>query len=282
MPCGLALPMHDKENKWYVDSGFFKHMIGDKSKFLSQNEKDRGGNVTFGNNSPTRIKGKGVVSLDQKIEAQNVMYVEGLKCNILSFSQMCDNGYNVTFRSKDCEICNIKYGKLVGKAVSTHNNVYFFDESRVSCYLSKTSEAQPWHKSLGHMNFDILIKISKIGAVKGLARLLRPDNNIYKSCQFGKQTKTHFKSEEFFSSRSMELIHIDICGPTITKTLKGERYFFLFIDDFTRATWILLLKEKLEEFEHFKKFKAQVENEKYLKTKFLRSEKGGEFASKYF
>lgn len=53
----------------------------------------------------------------------------------------------------------------------------------------------------------------------------------------------------------------------------------LLIDDFTRATWIVLLKEKSEEFKHFKQFKAQVENEKDLKIKFLRSDRGGEYIS---
>ena len=47
------------------------------------------------------------------------------------------------------------------------------------------------------------------------------------------------------------------------------------IDDFTRATWIVLLKEKSEAFKDLKKIKAEVENEKYLKIKFLRLEKGG-------
>jgi len=41
----------------------------------------------------------------------------------------------------------------------------------------------------------------------------------------------------------------------------------LLIDNFTRATWIELLKQNLEAFNHFKKFKSQVENEKYLKIK---------------
>ena len=72
-------------------------MIGEKRKFLSLKEKDRGSNATFGNNSLARIKGNGVVILDKKIEPQNVLYVEGLKHNLLSVSQMCDNGYDVTF-----------------------------------------------------------------------------------------------------------------------------------------------------------------------------------------
>lgn len=56
----------------------------------------------------------------------------------------------------------------------------------------------------------------------------------------------------------------------------------MFIDYFTRDTWIVLLKENSKAFEHFKKIKAWVENEKYLKVKFLRSDGGGVFTSKEF
>lgn len=48
-------------------------------------------------NTPTKIKGKVIVSLDENTNAQNVLYVEALKHNFLSVSCMCDNGYNVTF-----------------------------------------------------------------------------------------------------------------------------------------------------------------------------------------
>ena len=74
----------------------------------------------------------------------------------------------------------------MGKAVRTHNNVYVFDDSRVSYYLSKSSEAQLWNMRLGPMNFDSLIRFSKLGAVRGFPRLSRPNNSIRKSCKFGK------------------------------------------------------------------------------------------------
>jgi len=102
-----------------------------------------------------------------------------------------------------------------------------------------------------------------------ITKTIKANNSISKSCKFGKQTRTHFNSKEFSSSIPLELIHTYICGLTREKTIKGERYFMLFIDDFTRATWIVLLKENSEAFKHFKKFKAQVENEKHLKKKFL-------------
>ena len=50
-----------------------------------------------------------------------------------------------------------------------------------------------------------------------------------------------------------------------------------FIDDFSRKTWLYLLKEKSEAFEVFKKFKSMVENESGKTIKILRSDRGGEY-----
>ena len=132
----------------------------------------------------------------------------------------------------------------MGKAVKTNNNIYVFDDSSVCYYSSKLSEAQLWHKTLGHMNFDSIIRVNQLGAVIAFPRLSKPNNSICKSCQFGKQTRTHFKTKEFSSSRPLELIHTDINDPNRAKILRGERYFMLLIDDFTRATLIMLLKKK--------------------------------------
>ena len=51
-----------EKGPWYIDSWCSKHMTGDKSKFLSPSE-NKSGNVTFGNDAPSKIKGKGMVKL---------------------------------------------------------------------------------------------------------------------------------------------------------------------------------------------------------------------------
>jgi len=61
-----------------------------------------------------------------------------------------------------------------------------------------------------------------------------------------------------------------LCGPTRKNSPRGEEYFILFIDDFSRMCWIGLLKHKDEAFEKFKAFKALVENESDQKIKCLR------------
>jgi hypothetical protein len=86
--CGLVLST--QRQKWYIDSGYSKHMTGNKSKFLTLSES-KSRNVTFGNNAPGKIKGKGMVSLSNgKGKYQDVLFVDGLKHNLLSVSQVCD------------------------------------------------------------------------------------------------------------------------------------------------------------------------------------------------
>jgi hypothetical protein len=70
-----------------------------------------------------------------------------------------------------------------------------------------------------------------------------------------------FKTKKYETSNTLELVHIDLCGPTIRKILQGESYFMLLIDDCTIMTWVTFLRNKYEELEKFKDFKALVENE---------------------
>lgn len=88
--CGLELSAHNQQNRGYVDSGFYKHMTRHKSKFLLLKDRDKGNNVAFGNNALAKNKGKGIDNLNEKSKAQNVLYMEGLKLNLLSVIQMCD------------------------------------------------------------------------------------------------------------------------------------------------------------------------------------------------
>jgi transposase InsO family protein len=80
----------------------------------------------------------------------------------------------------------------------------------------------------------------------------------------------------------MEIVHIGLVGQTTTKGLKGERYFMLLVDDYTRMTVFFFLKNKSESFENFNIYKEIVENEMDSRIKCLRSDNGGEFTSKEF
>ena len=53
----------------------------------------------------------------------------------------------------------------------------------------------------------------------------------------GKQTKaSHHKVNVIATSRCLELLHVDLMGPTRTESLGGKRYIMVIVDDFSRYT----------------------------------------------
>ena len=87
--------------------------------------------MTFGNDAPEKIRGKGIVSLSNgRSKAQDVLFVDGLKNNLLSVNQICDRGCEVTFIAKNCKIKAVNIGELIEKGVRTKNNVYVLKEDK--------------------------------------------------------------------------------------------------------------------------------------------------------
>ena len=85
---------HQKEMKWYLDSGCSRHMTGNKSWFKNLKPKD-GGIVKFANGVKSRILGIGNIGKNDFDLIIDIMLVEGLTHNLLSIIQFCDQGYRV-------------------------------------------------------------------------------------------------------------------------------------------------------------------------------------------
>jgi hypothetical protein len=199
-----------------------------------------------------------MVSLSNgKGKAQDVLFVDGLKHNLLSFSQVCDRGCEVVFTSKDCKIKSMNSGQLVAKGIRTENNVYVLKEEKEECHLSKYDESWLWHRRLGHLNFDHKIKLRNNGAVKYSPKISKPYDSVCKPCQIGNLTRTKIKYKNFPSTeKPIQLVHMDFCVPSRKEGTGKENCFMLIIDDYSKLTLVEFLKEKSEELEKFKVFKA--------------------------
>ncbi|XP_058185822.1 uncharacterized protein LOC131303049 [Rhododendron vialii] len=122
---------------WYLDSGCSRHMSRNKSLFAKL-EKYNGGLVTFGDGNTGKIVGQGTVNALEIPLIDNVLYVEGLKANLLSIGQFCDNMHEVNFSKNNCSIINA---------------------------------SEIWHQRLGHLNFPELHRITKNDIVRGVPKL---------------------------------------------------------------------------------------------------------------
>ena len=93
------------------------------------------------------------------------------------------------------------------------------------------------HHRFGHANFKQVAKVSKLEAVEGLPKFRKVVKTIYGACQMGKQTKaSHHKVNVIANSRCLELLHVDLMGPTRTESLGGKRYIMVTVDNFSRYT----------------------------------------------
>jgi hypothetical protein len=194
---------------------------------------------------------------------------------------MCDQGHKVTFDSQKCEIRKEGSGKLIATTARTSSNIYVLSEiGNEKCFLGKEDESWLWHRRMGHIHFDNLVKFIKREEVREITQITKPTNTLCKHCQQGKKTKTRFKSKEYSTTRPLEIVHINLVGPTTTKGLKGEKYFMLLVDDYTIMIVVFFLRNKSKAFENFNVYKEMVENEMDSLIKCLRSDNGGEFTSK--
>jgi transposase InsO family protein len=105
---------------------------------------------------------------------------------------------------------------------------------------------------------------------------------LCKGCALGKYTKTAFPSSDSRATSILDLIHSDVCGPMSSTSLTGCLYYGIFIDDFSRKSWIFFMKTKGQVFSRFQEFKALVENQTGKKIRVLRTDNGGEYTSKEF
>jgi hypothetical protein len=269
---------------WYLDSGCSNHMTGNKSLFVKLDESVKG-KVNFGNDNETDIMGKGTLAIKVKnggvIYVQDTLFVPGLKHNLISIGQLNSKNYKTVFEGKFCRIFN--NDALVAEIPMTENRMFLLRmESNVTCLKASVDVSWLWHKRLGHLNFGSLFMLQKKNLVRGLSSFTNPDNKLCEGCVIGKQHRDSFPSHQFRAAEPLALVHADICGPMQTLSLAQNKYFLLFVDDFSRMSWVYFLREKSQAFSFFQKFKAHVEKESEFYLKVLRTDRGGEFTSNDF
>ncbi|KAM1262144.1 hypothetical protein ACFX2G_027916 [Malus domestica] len=271
--------------EWYVDSGCSNHMTGD-SKLLIDMKTNVVGKVQMPTGELMNVAGFGTLVIDTskgRKYVKEVMYLPGLKENLLSVGQMDEHGYYLLFGGKMCSIFDgPSLDCLVLKVEMKKNRCYpltLIQNDQVVLRAGISKSTWIWHKRLGHLHFRGLQQLKNKEMVHGLPVLEEMDE-VCEGCQFGKQHREWFpKNQAWRASKPLELVHVDLCGPMQNDSLAGNKYFMLLVDDCTRMMWVYFLKYKSDALICFRKFKSMVELQSGFKIKCLRSDRGGEFTS---
>ncbi|GJX53971.1 putative ribonuclease H-like domain-containing protein [Tanacetum coccineum] len=284
-------PHRALKNKGIVDSGCSRHMTGNKA-YLAEFQDFNGGPVAFGG-SKGYITGKGKIKTG-KLDFEDVCFVKELQhFNLFSVSQMCDKKNKVLFTDSECLVLSPEF-KLPDEnqvllKIPRQNNMYSFNLENIvpsgglACLIAKATidESNKWHRRLGHVNFKNLNKLVKGNLVRGLPSKIFQNDHTCVACQKGKQHKASCKAKSVSSiSHSLQLLHMDLFGPTSVRSLNHKTYCLVITDDFSRFSWVFFLRTKDETSGILKDFIRQIENQLNQKVKTIRCDNGTEFKNK--
>ncbi|GJX32473.1 putative ribonuclease H-like domain-containing protein [Tanacetum coccineum] len=288
----IDYPHRALKNKGIVDSGCSRHMTGNKA-YLAEFQDFNGGPVAFGG-SKGYITGKGKIKMG-KLDFEDVCFVKELQhFNLFSVSQICDKKNKVLFTDSECLVLSSEF-KLPDEnqvllKIPRQNNMYSFNLENIcflleewlfNCKRDTYDESNKWHRRLGHVNFKNLNKLVKGNLVRGLPSKIFQNDHTCVACQKGKQHKASCKAKTVSSiSHSLQLLHMDLFGPTSVRSLNHKTYCLVITDDFSRFSWVFFLRTKDETSAILKDFIRQIENQLNQKVKTIRSDNGTEFKNK--
>ncbi|GJX12144.1 putative ribonuclease H-like domain-containing protein [Tanacetum coccineum] len=218
-----------------VDSGCSSHMTGNKA-YLSDYEDYNGGFVAFGSDPKGgKITGKGKIKT-ANLDFDDVYFVDELKFNLFSVSQMCDKKNSVLFTESECLILSPSFKLLDESQVVLRaprkDDVYSLDlknivpSGGITClYANATAdESKLWHRRLGHVNFKNINKLVKGHLVRGLPSKVFVNDHTCVACKKGKQHKASCKAKlERIIRKPLELLHMDLFGPVSVESINKKR-----------------------------------------------------------
>ncbi|GJT39060.1 retrovirus-related pol polyprotein from transposon TNT 1-94 [Tanacetum coccineum] len=272
----ICLGVDLEPNEWIKDSGCSKHMTGNR-KLFSTYKAYNGGNVVFGSNLRGNIIGKGTISNDS-LKIDNVEHVDNLGFNLLSIGQICDNKCKVTFSEHDSEIT--RNGKVIGRGIRK-KGLYVMKLGNKPkdqiCLATIDENSTLWHRRLGHANMRLIQSLASKELVRNLPRI-KFDQHFCDACKIGKQAHASHKAKNLVSTtRCLELLHMDLFGPSAIRSYGGNRYTLVIVDDYSRYTWTRFLKDKTEAFDQFEIFSKKIQNQLGCTIVSIRIDHGREF-----
>ena len=254
-------------------------MTSDLANLSLHNPYGGSDDVLLGDGSGLQISHTGSLSLPSYTKPfflNSVLCVPSLEKNLISVFQLCTtNGVAVTFTPTYFQVRDLLTGALRLEGTpkdGTYEWPISTSPKRPSLAFAsavKTSMSD-WHSRLGHPAFPILQKlISKFHLpISSNVLMASPCN----ACSINKMHKLPFQILSF----PLDIVFSDVWTSSLI-SVDGFKYYVIFVDHFTRYTWLYPLKQKSQVFEVFTRFKALVENRFQAKLRTLYTDNGGEY-----
>jgi hypothetical protein len=263
-------------SEWFLDSACCNHMT-DNPHLISAHTPPVLPTITTADGSAMTVNHVSSISTPN-LSISDVFCVPKLHLNLLSVGQLTELGLNLFFSSRGCLVQDSQTGQIVGSARKVGRlfkltSLHFPSSSVSAPVIAASASIELWHSRLGHVSLpriQTLVSKGLLGSVSSSPFDCMP-------CQLDKQPALPFNNSESIASATFDLIHSDVWGPSSIPTVGGSRYFVIFVDDFSRYTWIYLMKNRSEVLTIYRDFAKMVQTQYSKAIKVFRSDNAREY-----
>ncbi|GJS04403.1 retrovirus-related pol polyprotein from transposon TNT 1-94 [Tanacetum coccineum] len=266
---------------WHVDSGATDHMTPACDSLHHSSPYPGNAKVMFGNGKTLPITHTGSTTVSHDIPLRNVLVIPKLNKKLLSVSKLTtDHPVDVLFSQPFFYIHDRKTKRVLARGRCEHGLYVLKDEPTAfiaTAKVIKPASYELWHARLGHVSFDVISTLNKLGVLSITSLLPKPI--LCTPCQLAKGQRLPFTINAKRSSHPLDLIHCDLWGPAPICSKDGYRYYVAFIDDYSRFTWLYPLKTKTGFYSVLPVFINLVQTQCLRKIKTFQSDGGTEFVN---
>lgn len=259
---------------WILDSGATDHIVC-SIDFFNDYRVTQGAEVSLPTGKSIPVKHLGSVKLNEQLWLKDVLHIPSFKFNLISVSKLLqDTRYNLIFTFGQCLVQDV-LGTTVGLAKQMNGLYLLVNPPKVQNVVHNSITAQCisgeiWHQRLGHF------PVNKLQFLSDIKTSITKDFTC-DACHFAKHKRSPFPVSVTTSNAIFDLIHADIWGPFQVGSLNGEHYFLTLVDDYSRFTWLHLMKSKAEVRQLIMRFHAMVFTQFGKLIKIIRTDNGAEF-----
>ncbi|GBN50177.1 hypothetical protein AVEN_1957-1 [Araneus ventricosus] len=236
------------------------------------------------------IKGVGTVKMFFKTNGRtefinlcNVMYSPNLRRNLMA-GPIFDEG-KAFFIGKNGKIdVFCKEGRKLFTEYKENGLYYCYpsypDKNRnneiVDFSISSNDDLEVWHRKYCHVNPHYIFNTSYNDSVRELPNL-KSKAVVREPCLLAKSKRRSFKPiGKMRSTKPLELLHLDVCGPLTSNSIQSHRYFLSITDDYSSNVTTFPMKRKTEVFSCFTKYQKGAERFTNSKIVNIRTDNGME------
>ncbi|GKC79447.1 retrovirus-related pol polyprotein from transposon TNT 1-94, partial [Tanacetum coccineum] len=205
-------------------------------------------------------------------------WIKDSGCSKHMTGHICDNKCRITFSEHDSEIT--KDGKVIGRGIRK-KCLYVMKLGNKPkdqiCLATFDENSTLWHRRLGHANMCLIQWLTSKELVRNIPKL-KFDQHFCDASKIEKQAHASHKAKNVVSTtRCLELLHMDLFGPSVVRSYGGNRCTLVIVDNYSRYTWTRFLKDKTKAFDKFEVFSKKIQNQLGCTIVSIRTDHGKEF-----